>query len=592
MWLLAGGLLLAKLVFSLNISWQIFNFAFQVDESESMIVAETVLMSRGTNIYATPGPDLFVSAPYTPLYYLLNWPFIQLFGASFKPGRLISFGAACAIGWLVYRFVHDYSTARPAGRPDPKAAIVATLAWASLGLPAFWGITVKPDMLALALSLAGLYLILIENRKSKIENRKSKTQSSVLPLMDYTSRSSQSSVLSPQSSVLSLKTQNYYLYAAAGLFALAALTKQTAFAGILAALVWLLMQPGNGPKLALRLGIVYGLLAFGPMLILNWLSQGGFWYHIVTVHELPWSSQNYTKFFWGLVQSYQLFGVLALVLVGFWLWDVLGLRPFALKNSWHEFRRNPGTLILLYCGTAWGAGLSTGTFGGNHNHLLELCAAGCVALGATLVRVGELWQTNARRLGQRVGLGLALILIIWQGLGLFVGEARIKPENFPVLGSFGPTRAGLDGLRGQFFNEDWLGLEYRAPLESQKKRLGEVAAFMTNEVGPFIYSDNISLMLASGKPLFTTDPFTQTHATRYGRWNQGKLLEMTANQQFSLIVLRRPIEPGSQAEAGETGSDIYVSPELARLIAQNYRLACRDIAYIYVPKARADFKGC
>jgi hypothetical protein len=584
LWLLAGALLLAKLLFSLNIVWQIFNFAFQVDESESMIVAETWLMSRGTDIYARPGPNLFVSAPYTPLYYLLNWPFIQFFGASFKPGRLLSFAAACGTGWLIYRFVTAYSTRSGPGKPDRKAALLAALAWSSLGLVAFWGITVKPDITALFFSLSGLYLIYrwseSEGQKSKVEGRRSEIGDQPRSFFHPSSFIPHpfGFILHPSSLILS-----------AVLFALAALTKQTAFAGVVAALIWLLICKKGGPKVALRFVLVYAALAFGPMLAINWLSDGGFWYHIVTVHELPWSSQNYAKFFGGLAQSYQLFGLLALGFAAFWLWDIFGQRPGGLGAIWGRLRTERGTLPVLYAATAWGASLSTGTYGGNHNHLLEFCAAGCIALGAALVRLGEWWATAPRGNFKRFGLGLALLLVCWQGLGLFMGEARVKPEDFPALGAVAPARTILEDLRGQFYNEDWLGLEYRAPLEKQKQRLAEVAAFMNNDRGPLIYSDNVSLMLATSKPLFTTDPFTQTHATRYGRWDQSKLLALARSGQFSLIVLRQPIERSGTAQ---NPSDIYVSPELAQAIAQNYTLACRDVAFIYVPKTRTDFKGC
>ncbi len=569
LWLLAGGLLVGKLIFSLNIVWQIFNFAFQIDESESMIVAETLLMDRRTDIYARLSPDRFVSAPYTPFYYWLNWPFIHLGGSSFKPGRLISFMAACGIGWLIYRFVANYSAERSKGRPDRRAALLASLVWGSLGLVAFWGIAVKPDITALFLSLTGLYLIF----------RRPPQSSSLHP-----------SSLHPSSFILhpSALLPHPSLYLAAGLFALAALSKQTAFAGVLAALVWLVVRKGDGPKVALRFGLVYTVLAFGPMLIMNGLSGGGFWYHIVTVHELPWSAQNYGKFFGALAQSYQLFGLLGLAFVIFWLGDMLAMRPRGLQVLWERLRTERGTLIMLYLGTAWGAGLSTGTYGGNHNHLLEFCAACCIALGASLTRLGELGRRTAK--WSQVGLIIALLLISWQGLGMFVGEGRVKPEDFPVLGAFGPTKTLLDGIHNQFFNEDWLGLEYRAPLEKQKQRLAEVAAFMNNDRGPLIYSDNVSLMLATSKPIFTTDPFTQTHATRYERWDQNGLLALVRQQQFSLIVLRQPIE--RNLVGGGDGSDIYVSPELARTIAENYRLGCRDVAFIYVPKSRSDFKGC
>ncbi len=542
------GLLLVKVIFSLNIIWQIFNFAFQVDESESMIVSETLLLDHGTNIYSLPSPDRFISAPYTPFYYLLNWPFIHLLGTSFKPGRLISWLAAVGLAFLIYRFVRTYSYTYTHSTANRWPAVLAALSWLSLGLVAFWGDAVKPDMTAVFLSLSGLYLVFSYEQSAEQSERR--------------------------------------LYLAAGLFALAALTKQTAFAGVGVAGLWLLSN--GSPSLSARLlrtsrfGVVYLGLAFGPMLLLNFLTSGGFWYHIITVHVLPWSGQNYAKFLGGLLQSYQLFGLLALAFIPLWLLEGLSgqRRPVDLRN-------NRGTFIVLYLGAAWFASLSTGTYGGNHNHMLELAAAGCIAVGATLVRLVSLGQMATRRQWVLVG---SLVLLGWQAAGLLVGEARIKPEEVPVLGSFGPTQAVLAGLQVEFFNPDWLGLEYRAPTENQKNRLASVAAFMNNDSGPLIYSDNVGLMLATQKPLFTTDPFTQTHATRLDRWDQSQLLAKVQNRQFSLIVLRQSIVKRAPAEG--TVSDIYLSPELAQAVLQNYRLACRDIAFIYVPTSRTDFKGC
>ncbi len=576
LWLVTFGLLGAKILFSLNIFWQIFNFAFQVDESESMIVAETVLMSRGSNLYALPSPDRFISAPYTPFYYLLNWPFLNFLGPSFKPGRLISFLAACGIAWLLYRLVNRYALTWQ-GRPNRAAALLAALVWAALGLVAFWGGAVKPDMTALFLSLSGLYLVF--SNQTVLENPGQPMQS----LEPATPR--------PRLSLSALRPFGLRLSAldfAALLFALAALTKQTAFAGVLIAGLWLALS-GGGWRRLVRFGAVYLVLAFGPMLLMNLFSGGGFWYHIVTLHELPWNSQNYAKFLGAFLQSYQLLGLLALVFLAFWLADLLRTGSDGLRTTWARLRTNPGTLIVLYCGAAWGASFSTGTFGGNHNHLLELAAAGCLALGAAFVRLSE-WRPRRGAQKWRVGLAVALALVCWQGLGLFVGEGRVKPEDLPGLGNFGPTRAVLNLAQAEFYNPDWLGLEYRAPLENQKKRLAEIAAFMNNDAGPLIYSDNVSLILATTKPLFTTDPFTQTHATFYGRWDETRLLRMVQGSQFSLVVLRQPIQ--GRVEAGGRGGDIYLSPALAGAVIQNYRLACRDAAWIYVPKTRTDFKGC
>ncbi|HEX2912663.1 MAG TPA: hypothetical protein VH186_17795 [Chloroflexia bacterium] len=569
LWLLAFVLLAAKLLFSLNIIWQIFNFAFQVDESESMIVSETLLMNRGVDIYARPGPELFISAPYTPFYYLLNWPFLHFMGSSFKPGRLISFLAACGIAFILYCLVRVYAeklgTRAIAGR---LSGLLAGLAWGSLGLVAFWGGAVKPDVTALFLSLSGLYLIFTGNFEPAKPEEKP---------------------VSVAGRIAGHLKANRRLYAAALLFALAALTKQTAFAGIGVALLWLILTRAGGSYFtALRFLGLYLFLAFAPMLLMNLTTQGGFWYHIVTVHELPWSFQNYIKFLGGMLQSYQVFALLALAFALLWLAETLFAGKFSPGALWLRLRNNSATFFVLYLGAAFGASLSAGTYGGNHNHLLELAAAICLGVGALLV---YLQKNIAGKSAWRKALPVAaLALVCWQGVGLFLGEARITPDSVPLLGSVQPTEAALAGVRQEFLNPDWLGLEYRAPLPEQKQRLAEVAAFLNNDQGKYIYSDNVSLVLATTKPLFTTDPFTQTHATRYGRWDQSFLLEMVRNQQFSLIALRRTDE--RSASKNTVISDIYLSPELAQAMSENYRLACHDAAVIYVPKNRKDFKGC
>jgi 4-amino-4-deoxy-L-arabinose transferase-like glycosyltransferase len=562
LWLAVFAVLAAKTVFSLNIFWQIFNYAFQVDESESMIVAETVMMTRGVDIFALPSSERFISAPYTPFYYWLNLPFIAVTGVSFKPGRLLSFLAAVGIAVLIFRFVLVYARAYlSARRVSFFPAILATLTWTSLGVVAFWGGAVKPDMTALFFNVLGLYLVFsYELRATSYEPGEAVSAKKLFSLQHL--------YLQGYSS--------FILISAAVLFALAAFTKQTAFAGVLVVIAWLLVQ-GRFKTLAWWTPL-YLFLAFAPMFLLNILSNGGFWWHVVTVHELPWNLQSYLKFIGGYVQSYQLFGVVALGLAAFWLADVFG----AGKKFWREVQRNPATFLLLYAGAGIGAGLSTGTYGGNHNHFLEMSAAACMALGAVFVRLDGWWRSSDSRKWklQRWLVVPALALILWQGLGLFAGEARLKDVPVP----------GWAALQGQFLNPDWLGLEYRAPLERQRTRYAEVAAFMNNDSGRFIYSDNVSLMLATQKEIFTTDPFTQTHATFYGRWDESRLIEMIRSGQFSLIVLRESIE--RRVDAGQRLGDIFLSPGLARAVAENYRLACRDIAFIYVPKNRTDFKGC
>ena len=65
---------------------ELFAWPFQYDELEGMIVAETLLLDTGKNIFAPLDAQQFIAAPYPPLYYLLNWPIIHFAGATFKVG--------------------------------------------------------------------------------------------------------------------------------------------------------------------------------------------------------------------------------------------------------------------------------------------------------------------------------------------------------------------------------------------------------------------------------------------------------------------------------------------------------------------------
>src|SRR5215212_9067994 len=81
-WVLLGALGLLALLLALKVVDTVetmigfFNWPFQFDESESMILAETLLLDRGVNIFGTLTPEQFIAAPYPPLYYLLNLPVV------------------------------------------------------------------------------------------------------------------------------------------------------------------------------------------------------------------------------------------------------------------------------------------------------------------------------------------------------------------------------------------------------------------------------------------------------------------------------------------------------------------------------------
>jgi hypothetical protein len=85
------------------------------------------------------------------------------------------------------------------------------------------------------------------------------------------------------------------------------------------------------------------------------------------------------------------------------------------------------------------------------------------------------------------------------------------------------------------------------------------------------------LMVSTHKRLWSTDPYTQTHATFYKRWDQGKLLAAIDAKQFSQIILRIDVDR-PDAGAGD------VSPQILQAVQDNYKLDQRNVLNIYVPR--------
>ena len=479
------GLLARALISGLTAA-VIFNHPFQLDESEGMIVAETMLLDDGESIYRNLTPDLFISAPYPPLFYLFNWPFQSLAGdePTFKGGRALSILATLLTGLAIFGVV--WSVTR-----DRLAGALGAAAWWSLGLVAFWGSLVKPDMLAVALGLAGLWV--------------------------------------------ALTRRGWQVWLALPLFVGAFYTKQTAIAAVVATVGWFLLT--RRFRLGIALGAAYAALTALPSLLLNALTGGGYFYHLLTIHDLPWFAERYAMHLANLFTTYGLLlvpGMVALAACG-----VLWLRG----RLYHEdTREKDGSLLAaLYGVMSIAAAIGAGTLGGNHNHLLDLAAAGCM------------------------------------GLGLGVGMARSSLAGTIPLGMAGAIAlAALAAIPALWSTPEWLKLEYGQLAASKVEGMTNVAQYVTNNSGT-AYSDNVGLLLLAGKRLLTTDPYTQTHATLYGRWDESKVVEAVQGKQFSQIILRFDAQ-----QQGESAGD--VSPAILQAVLDNYKLDQRNVMFIYVPK--------
>jgi hypothetical protein len=201
-----------------------------------------------------------------------------------------------------------------------------------------------------------------------------------------------------------------------------------------------------------------------------------------------------------------------------------------------------GLLLFGYLVMSVAVASGTGTLGGNHNHLLDLVAACCLGVGAGVGLVLTSEKLSVPWRAATVALGL--LALCW------------VPSLFSV-----PV---------------WLQLEFNQLKAERTEGMMNIFQYVTNDPGE-AYSDNVGLMVTTRNRLWSTDPYTQTHATFYGRWDESKLVQAIADRRFSQIILRVDVEE-PQAGAGD------VSPGILQAVKDNYKLDERNVMNVYVPR--------
>jgi hypothetical protein len=291
-------------------------FPFPLDYGEAPLLDQALRLSAGQNIYQ---PSLaappYTIANYPPLYVFSLTPFVQLFGPNFWAGRLISILSALATALFLGLMVTTFSRNRPAG-------LVTGLLFLANPFVTHWSGLLRIDLLALALSTAGLALLV---RRPADRSR---------------------------------------LIAGGVLLVAAIYTRQSyALAAPLAATLWLW---SHDRRRALGLvGLIAGL-SLVLFLGLNLWTGGGFFFNIVTANINPF---EVSRMLGRLAEA----GFTGLILLGFALALILLGRN---RAGW--------SLVSAYALGALLSSLTVGKIGSNVNYFLELSAALSLAAGMGL----------------------------------------------------------------------------------------------------------------------------------------------------------------------------------------------------------------
>lgn len=291
---------------------------YPLDYGEAPLVDQAMRLARGQNIYrADLSAPPFTISNYPPLYVAAMAPFVALFGPSFLFGRLISVISAWVCAACLAVIVWQVSR-------DRVAAVLSGLSFLAFPFVVRWSSLARIDLLALALSLAGLAVV----ARRPLDDRRMLIAALLLVAAIYT-------------------RQSY------------------ALAAPLAAFVWVLLQ--EDMRRAFGLAALVAGIGGGLFLALNALTAGGFYFNIITANANAWSADRLSWNLNRLTDAAPIF---------------IGLAAFSAVLG--AQRSGLWAMSTPYLVGSFLSFLTVGKVGSNVNYALELCAALSLAAGGVV----------------------------------------------------------------------------------------------------------------------------------------------------------------------------------------------------------------
>lgn len=396
------------------------DLALDYVEGFDQLDAERV--AQGGPLYGDPGEPPFTVHVYTPLYTFLVSLALRAGAEGFAAGRIL--GAAAVLGTAILVIVSGRR------RSGWIAWAVAAL-YLTTPLVGTWGALGRPDALAVFFSASGVVLV----------DRCWKSRA---------------------------------VYAAIPLFGLALLAKQSVAMGLLASVLFLLVQ---APRRALGLAAITCGAGLAVVAVLEWTSDGWFLFHTVIANAAPYSFAKVLE-----LQSQ----FLALH------WPELAVALFVLA-AW--FRERRGSLYVVWFACSAIATLSLGKSGSDSNHLLE-------ALTAMAFLIANAWPVRSLARSP-----------VW--------TRRLAPVALVLMGVLALFNCGIQQRQNAW-------------IEPAGPRVAEVADRLSSIPGPVI-SDDATLLRRLGRPLLFR-PFAMTQLAHAGRWDDAHVIGLLEDREVALII--------------------------------------------------------
>jgi len=341
-------------------------YPFELDYTEGIVWQQAALIP-GPRMYS-PSPAIpFVGFPYPPLYHLLVRAVACVMQDMLAAGRLISGVAILLIAILVAGLV--LTASRRADARTIAFASVAGLLVFCLHAVRLWAMFLRVDMLAVALSLAGVMVA------ARADGRFGGTTCGLL------------------------------------LCLAAVYTRQTMLPSGLAVFAVTVLR---SPRVAIGAGAIAlgaGLAALG---LLEYVTSGGFLRHILYYNINRYNLQTGLRTFRGEQSSF----LPAAVMVVGAVTIARGLRSRGLGLGGADRATATRAMLLVYFALATPLLLTALKSGGSYNYFIDWLCVGCTLIGILLCDIAAS--------GQRLMPVMSLLIIAVAPLPL-----RMLPDRFP-----------------------------------------------------------------------------------------------------------------------------------------------------------------
>jgi hypothetical protein len=409
-------------------------FPFPLDYGEGPILDQTLRLANFENIYRRS----FASPPFTvsnypPGFQLIQAPLARIFGPAFWYGRLISILSAVSAAGLIGLILHALTG-------DRIAAAIGGLTLLAFPYLLQGSILNRVDALALALSLGGLY------------------------------------------AAVRWPSHRQGPWVAGLLFTAAAFTNpRYGLTAPLTACVWLWhMEHRRG---AFRLAALVAGSCLGLFLILNLITQGGFYLHTVLA--------NLTSFSWDIVmgQSFNLYLHAGYLVLGCLIF--IGIERLGeATRSW--------PLVAPYCVGAAFMTVTAGWANASVNDLFEVAAALSLASGAFVAWTGESTWLKA-----------LLVFVLAVQINLLI---------------------------------DWSRQDYIPALMNKvadTRKIEQLAEYVRGAQEPILADEYMGLIPLAGRRLYF-QPYEYKQLQAANLWSEAPLVDSIERQEFSVILLYEP----------------------------------------------------